>query len=378
MVIMDIAKRFYLFAFMLVAAVAVLVYTQQSPKRIGKEDRSVKNRMLNESLQNVIQGTDWISDDFSSQIPENRLADKYRAVKAEQQKQFNRKRQAVIDASEIHVDEELNQTIVNERNARLKNVEETLSNMKIKIPPLPEGFFSAKAFPYIMYRESYPMSQDFKNLMLDMHGSFVRNVTPFSIVTEIERIFLMMFSNKENYSVYAKRPEWSGAMTNIYDQSIYIIENKSFKSSLMHELTHIYFDGFFSPNRAPRWISEGFAVYVQSLYQTPQENRWLDQYSYKFAGEEYIDFKEFTTVPDLSTYNREDVEMWYAQSYSVVRFLFEHYGKDDFYQFSKNLKEGMPLGKALYRSFGMPLNSTSALESAWQANLKKNIKGKYL
>lgn len=375
---MDIAKRFYLFAFMLVAAVGILVYTQKAPKRVGKEDRSVKNQILNESLRNVIQGTDWISDDFNSQIPESSLTDKYRAVKAEQHKQFNRKRQAVINASEIQIDEELNQTIVNERNARIKSVEETLSNMKRKIPPLPEGFFSAKAFPYIMYRESYPMSQDFKNLMLDMHGSFVRNATPFSIVTEIERIFLMMFSNKENYSVYAKRPEWSGAMTNIYDQSIYIIENKSFKSSLMHELTHIYFDGFFSPNRAPRWISEGFAVYVQSLYQTPQENHWLDQYRYKFAGEEYIDFKEFTTVPDLSNYNREDVEMWYAQSYSVVRFLFEHYGKDDFYQFSKNLKEGMPLGKALYRSFGMPLNSTSALESAWQANLKKNIKGKYL
>lgn len=375
---MDIAKRFYLFALLLLASVGLLVFTQKAPKRVGKEDRSLKNQILNESLQNVIKGTDAISDGFSGQIPESSLTDKYRAVKTEEQKQFNRKHQALINSGQIELNEEANQTIVNERNARIKSVEETLSNMKSKIPPLPEGFFSAKASPYIMYRENYPMSQDFKSLMLDMHSSFVRNATPFSILTEIERIFLMMFNNKENYSLYAKRPEWSGAMTNIYDQSIYIIENKSFKSSLMHELTHIYFDGFFTPARAPRWLSEGFAVYVQTLYQTPQENRWLDEYRLKFAGEEYIDFKEFTTVPDLSNYNREDVEMWYAQSYSVVRFLFEHYGKDDFYQFSKNLKEGMPLGKALYRSFGMPLNSTSALESAWQANLKKNIKGKYL
>lgn len=375
---MDIAKRFYLFALLLLVSVGLLVFTQKAPKRVGKEDRSLKNQILNESLQNVIKGTDAISDGFSGQIPESSLTDKYRAVKTEEKKQFNRKHQALINSGQIELNEEANQTIVNERNARIKSVEETLSNMKSKIPPLPEGFFSAKASPYIMYRENYPMSQDFKSLMLDMHSSFVKNATPFSILTEIERIFLMMFNNKENYSLYAKRPEWSGAMTNIYDQSIYIIENKSFKSSLMHELTHIYFDGFFTPARAPRWLSEGFAVYVQTLYQTPQENRWLDEYRLKFAGEEYIDFKEFTTVPDLSNYNREDVEMWYAQSYSVVRFLFEHYGKDDFYQFSKNLKEGMPLGKALYRSFGMPLNSTSALESAWQANLKKNIKGKYL
>ena len=188
----------------------------------------------------------------------------------------------------------------------------------------------------------------------------------------------MLFTSKENYARYSKRPEWSGAMTDIYDQSIYIVENKSFKSTFMHELTHIYFDGFFEPARAPRWLSEGFAVYVQTLYQTPQENRWLNQYGQKFAQEEYINFDEFVTVPDLSNYSKEDVKMWYAQSYSVVKFLFEHYGSDDFYRFSKNLKDGMPLGKALYRSFGMPLNSTSALESAWQADLKKNLQGRYI
>ena len=376
---MDVIKKLYLSVFLLFIVTGILVYTQKAPKRISKEERFAKDQILSESLQNVIGEADsGISDGFNSQIPESSLTEKYRAVKTEEQKQFNRKRKAVINMSEINLDDETSQAIVNERNARIKSVEETLSNMKNDIPPLPEGFFSAKASPYVMYRETYPMTQDLKNLMLNMHKSFVKNVTPFSILTEIERIFVMLFSSEENYTRYSKRPEWSGAMANIYDQSIYIVENRSFKGTLMHELTHIYSDGFFSPNRAPRWLSEGFAVYVQSFYQTPQENRWLDEYRVKFAGEEYIDFDEFTTVPDLSTYAAQDVEMWYAQSYSVVRFLFERYGNDDFYQFSKNLKEGMPFGKALYRSFGMPLNSISALESAWQANLKKDIKGSYL
>lgn len=141
----------------------------------------------------------------------------------------------------------------------------------------------------------------------------------------------------------------------------------------MHELTHIYFDGFFEPSSAPLWLSEGFAVYVQSLYQSPAENEWLNNFRLKFAREEYIDFKDFTEVSSLLGYEKEEVAMWYAQSYSVVKFLFERYGKDDFYQFSKNLKDGMPLGRAMFRSYGMPLNTAAALESAWQSNLRKQI-----
>ena len=78
-------------------------------------------------------------------------------------------------------------------------------------------------------------------------------------------------------------------------------------------------------------------------------------------------------MPSLSGYEKDDVAMWYAQAYSVVKFLFERYGKDDFYQFSKNLKDGMPLGRAMFRSYGMPLNSAAALESAWQSNLRKQL-----
>ena len=375
---MDISKKLYLFAFLFLLIIGVVALSQKPLKSPAAKDKTEENKHLNEALKNVLNGYgSAVSDDFEGQIPES-FTDKYRTVKAEEEKTFERKRQTIANAVPLIDGGGEDQFIINERNARIKNVEDTLSKMANSLPPLPEGFFYDMASPYVFYREAYRMTEDLKKLMLKMHKEILQDTAPFSVLTEIERIFVMLFTSRENYTRYSKRPEWSGAMTDIYDQSIYIVENKSFKSTFMHELTHIYFDGFFEPARAPRWLSEGFAVYVQTLYQTPQENRWLEQYGQKFAQEEYIKFDEFVSVPDLSTYHKEDVKMWYAQSYSVVKFLFEHYGSDDFYRFSKNLKDGMPLGKALYRSFGMPLNSSSALESAWQADLKKNLQGRYM
>ena len=34
----------------------------------------------------------------------------------------------------------------------------------------------------------------------------------------------------------------------------------------------------------------------------------------------------------------------------------------------------MPIGKALYRAYGMPFNTLKALEYAWQAQIQKEVK----
>ena len=77
----------------------------------------------------------------------------------------------------------------------------------------------------------------------------------------------MLFRTKESYSEYTSRPSWSVASTDVSAQSVFILENSNFKTNFIHELTHIYFDGFFLPKEPPLWMSEGFAVYVQTQKQ---------------------------------------------------------------------------------------------------------------
>lgn len=236
----------------------------------------------------------------------------------------------------------------------------------------PQGFYSALTNNYLIYREYSEVSPALKKTLDELHGNFVLDVIPFSMFSKFDRILLMMFNSRETYSSYTSMPEWTIATTDIESQAIYLMESNQFKGYFVHELSHIYFDGFFTPVVSPLWLSEGFAVRMQTAVQTDRENSWIRKESRSFKNGEYIDFNEFVGVDSLAKYQGDDVLTWYAQSYSVVDYLLRNKSRDEFYQFSKNLKEGMPIGKAMYRAYGMPFNNVNALEYAWQADLQKD------
>ncbi len=238
----------------------------------------------------------------------------------------------------------------------------------------PEGFFSALTNNYLIYRENLEITTELRKLLEKIHGNFVLDIVPFSLFSKFNRVFLMLFRTKESYSTYTSKPSWSIATTDIDAQAVYMLENDDFEGNFVHELTHIYFDGFFAPHRSPLWLSEGFAVYMQSKAQLPQDTKWLRKNIESFRRGEYIDFEEFINTKSLREYPKSDVVMWYAQAYSVVSFLLKDKSRDEYYQFCKNIKEGMPLGRALYRAYGMPFNTPQALEYAWQADLQRGLK----
>ncbi|MDR1123428.1 MAG: hypothetical protein LBL61_02235 [Elusimicrobiota bacterium] len=240
-------------------------------------------------------------------------------------------------------------------------------------PPLPQGFTSALTNDYMVYREQLPVGKNLQKYLENIHGNFVLDVLPFSAFSDFKRIFLMMFRSRDKYSGFTEMPQWSAATTDIQKGAVYIMESKSFKSDFVHELSHIYYDGFFKPVLCPLWLSEGFAVRMQTAAQTPAERTWYDSELARFQDGRYIKFGEFTGVKDLSSYGGDDVITWYAQAYSVVDYLLKNKTRDEFYQFSKNLKDGQPLERALYRAYGMPFNNINALEYAWQDYLQRYV-----
>lgn len=242
----------------------------------------------------------------------------------------------------------------------------TIVNKQTWMAP-PQGFFSALTNNYLVYREARQIPQNLKDFLADIHGNFVLDVIPFSVVSDFKRIFLMMFRTKESYSNYTSRPSWSVASTDVSAQSIFILENSNFKTNFIHELTHIYFDGFFMPKEPPLWMSEGFAVYIQTQNQKQKDKQWLKPFLKKFSEGKYIAFDEFINTEDLQNYSKDDVLLWYAQAYSVINYLLTSKTRDEFYQFCNNIKSGMPTSRSLYRAYGMPFNKVSSLEYAWQS-----------
>lgn len=244
----------------------------------------------------------------------------------------------------------------------------------LQLPQAPEGFFTAVTNNYLLFREELAITPKLTKAIDTIHDNFILDIIPFSLSVKFDRIFLMLFRTKENFTKYTLRPAWSGAATDVGSHSIFIMESNDFKPNFVHELTHIYFDGFFAPQKPPLWLSEGFAVYMQSAAQGQDRNYWLRKNAKILSRSEYIDFEEFTTVTSLKDYKKEEVELWYAQAYSIVNYLLTKKDKDNFYQFAKNIKDGMPIGRALYRAYGMPFNTTRALEYAWQASLQSDVR----
>ena len=237
---------------------------------------------------------------------------------------------------------------------------------------LPAGFTSLTLNNYLVYREELQVTSELRQLLEYIHGNFVLDVVPFSVVADFNRIFMMMFRTRDRYADFSTMP-WSIAVTDVPNQAIYILENNKFPGNLVHELSHIYFDGFFQPVFAPLWMSEGFAVRMQSAAQTPEENDWIAREQDIFKKGRYITFDQFVSAADLSGYSKEDALTWYAQAFSVINYLLTNKTRDEFYQFTKNLKDGMPVERAMFRAYGMPFNTVNALEYAWQADLQKNL-----
>lgn len=243
----------------------------------------------------------------------------------------------------------------------------------LQIPQAPKGFFAKLTNNYVIFREQFDITQDLTDFIDNIHGNFVLDIIPFSLNSEFKRLFLMLFRTRQNFTKYTLRPEWSQAATDVKSGSIYLMEGSSFKPVFVHELTHIYFDGFFQPSEPPLWLSEGYAVYNQVKVQSTEENGWIQKNVITLSQKNYINFEEFNNVRNLEKYSQEEVELWYTQAYSIVKFLIEK-DKDSFYQFSKNLKSNMTIGKALYRAYGMPFNTLKALEYAWQAKIQQEVK----
>lgn len=253
-----------------------------------------------------------------------------------------------------------------------------LKEDSVQVPQAPKGFNAAITNNYIIFREKMEITPELKTFIDNIHGNFVLDIIPFSLSSEFKRLFLMLFRTKASFMKFTARPEWSEAATDVKSRSIYLMEGISFKPILVHELTHLYFDGFFEPSEPPLWLSEGYAVYQQSKVQNKEENGWLYKNLLILSKKNYINFIEFNNTLNLENYAPKEVELWYTQAFSVVKYLVEK-DKDSFYKFSKNLKEDMPIGKALYRSYGMPFNSLKALEYAWQSQIQKDInRGKFL
>lgn len=245
---------------------------------------------------------------------------------------------------------------------------------KLRWLPPPPGFLTGETFNYLIYREVHPVGEKLKSVLDTIHGNLMLDLTPFTLVAKPSKILVMLFGEKQSYMNFTKRPSWSGAASDLRADTMYVLEGHNFYPLSVHELTHLYFDGYFLPAVSPLWLSEGMAVYMQ-IHATHQKPSWVDKSIANILRGAYIPLDDMVKMESLADLTTPQAELWYTQAYSVVDYLLNERSRDEFYRFCNELKQGTPIHQALYRAYGMPFTKVSVLQNVWLHDLAKHTEG---
>ena len=239
-----------------------------------------------------------------------------------------------------------------------------------KYPDAPDGFAMKATKHFVIYEEGPEVSQDLVDSIESLHGDIMLDLIAFSPWTREKKVFIYFAKTQGTYRRITGRPEWSGGAASLSERKIYVYKSEEAFGILAHELTHIYFDSFFTgANPSPLWLSEGFATYVQSErgHSTPL---WLKDNLKLLEGGSGFKIADLVRIENMQGADEDNVRLWYAQAYSLTRFMMKMKTGESFYLFCKNLRDGVPAAQALYRAYGMPYNKLTSLEYAWRYDLK--------
>lgn len=238
--------------------------------------------------------------------------------------------------------------------------------------PTPAGFVRSESRHFTVFAEQYPASDRFIELIESLHSNLMLDLAPFSPWASNERTTIFLFKNQDTYRRVTGRPVWSGGASSVTKRKLYVYESEELPGIVAHELTHIYFDGFFLDGTTdPLWLSEGMATLVQVERGLAAPN-WLRENLERLEQGDGFPIDKLTAVTSTAGWPDAKVRLWYAQCYSVVRFLIRTQYRSSFYKFSAHLRDGRPAPEALYRAYGAPYTRMVALEHAWRYELSRS------
>ncbi|HLB49625.1 MAG TPA: peptidase MA family metallohydrolase [Anaerolineales bacterium] len=202
-----------------------------------------------------------------------------------------------------------------------------------------------------------------------LHDSAVSSLGELADTTGLKPdspIDLYIYANTDDMrDAVLYEPGWTGGLA-YPDYNIVLIGIEPAqidwgKQTQAHELTHVLVGHltFSCLGNVPTWLNEGLAVYGEG---GPDESS-LRQLQEAIAG------GTLASVRSLSggfTEDSDRANLSYSQSYSLVNFLIEEYGRDKMLDLLRALRDGETLDDAMHRLYGFDIEG---FEDAWRAKI---------
>jgi len=181
------------------------------------------------------------------------------------------------------------------------------------------------------------------------------------------RARIYIYDSAEEYRKYSGQPVWSYGCVFIPDKKICSFSQgwDTFSSVLAHEIGHIIFHECLEMEKGslPLWLDEGVACYAENPARCREASVFLKAAHHKGGILTFDQLAAF--IPAAA--GEESIRIFYAESSSVVGYLFEKFGRDNFADFCEEFKRGRDLDKALRSAYG--LAGSADLEKSWRRYL---------
>jgi len=225
---------------------------------------------------------------------------------------------------------------------------------------------------FIVFYEEAPI--DFVESIGEMAEDYYQEITEnlgfirYKGWTWDDRAKIYIYNDSEDYVMTAKAAQWSHGVASPADKVIrtFPAAHGFFDSTLPHELGHIIFREFVGfKARVPHWFEEGVAMYQE------KGRRWGSHKIVRKAIEEgvFIPLSDLTLTRLTHRTKKEKVNLFYAESASIIQYLIGEWGQQRFVRLCRKLQKGDPFEWTIDEVY-VQFKNIEDLNDAWVKFLK--------
>ena len=177
------------------------------------------------------------------------------------------------------------------------------------------------------------------------------------------RAKIYIYQDADDYTLNSQQYQWSHGTASTGDKTIRTFPSAAgfFDSTLPHEMGHIIFREFVGLDaKVPLWFEEGVAMYQEKAKRFGSNT----QVKEAIKNGKFIPLTELSNMRLYNDSPKDQVEIFYTESASIVYYMIRELGDHRFAQLCRALKEGKDFFEAMEVAYGR-FHNWNDLNRAW-------------